>query len=227
MAKFREKIRAQKLRRKGQSIKEIAKKLGVSKGTASIWCRDIKLTKEQIARLDERQYRGGYKGRLKGAKIQRERYLKKVEEFKQQASNEIKSLNKRDLLIAGIGLYWGEGSKKGNSAVRFYNSDPRIISFMMKWFKEICHIPTERFAMYVNINEIHKDRLDEVKRYWSRVTKIPLKQFRKPVLIKAKNKKVYTNFRKHFGTLSIRITKSSNLFYKIQGYMDRFYQGGK
>jgi len=224
MAKFKEKIKAQKLRHKGQSIKEIAKKLKVSKGTVSIWCRGIHLTKKQIARLDERQRRGGYKGRIKGARIQRERYLKKVEELKKEGAKEIKKLNKRDLLIAGIGLYWGEGNKTG-SMVRFHNSDPQTIRFMMKWFKEIYHIPTERFAMYININETHKNRLGEVKKYWSRVTGISLKQFRKPILIKAKNKKIYANFHEHFGTLTIRINKSSNLFYKIQGYIDAFYQG--
>jgi len=226
MAKFREKIKAQKLRRRGQSIKEIAKKLKISKSTVSIWCRGIQLTEEQIARLDKRRLKGGYKGRLKGARIQRERYLKKVDELKKQGLKQIQNLSKRDLLITGIGLYWGEGSKKG-SMVRFHNSDPQIICFMIKWFKEILHIPTEKFAMFININEIHKNRLDKVKKYWSRLTEVPLKQFRKPTLIKAKNKKIYANFQEHFGTLTIRITKSSNLFYKIQGYIEALYPNRK
>lgn len=219
MAKFKEKIRAQKLRKQGKSIKEIAKKLEISKGTVSIWCRDIQLTSNQIMRLNERQIRGRYKGIIKGAKIQRERYLKKVRTIKKQAYKEIDKLSKRDLFIAGLGLYWGEGSKTG-CLVRFYNSDPRIIYFMMKWFREIFHIPTERFAMFININKIHKKRLDDIKEYWSKLTKVPIRQFRNPTLIKTKSKKVYANFNEHFGTLSIRIRKSSELFYKIQGYIE-------
>ena len=224
MAKFKEKIKAQKLRKQGQSIKEIAKKLSIAKSTVSIWCRDIKLTKKQIARLDARQIKGGYKGRLKGARIQRERYLKKVEKLKNQGLKQVGKLSKRDLLITGIGLYWGEGSKTG-CAVRFHNSDPDIIRFMMRWFKEILQIPKEQFAMYIVINEIHKDRLNKVKKYWSEITDVPLKQFRKPVLARAKNKKVYANFHEHFGTLSIRINKSSEQFYKMQGYIEVLAQG--
>ena len=226
MAKFKEKIKAQDLRRNGQSIKEIAKKLKVSKGSVSIWCRDINLTKNQIARLDERQLQGGYKGRLKGAKVQRKRYLKKVEKLKNQGFNQIGKLSKRDLLIAGIGLYWGEGSKTENR-VGFHNSDPQIIRFTMRWFREILLIPEERFTMYFIINEIHKSRLDEVTKYWSKITKISVEQFRKPVLAKVKNKKVYSNFHKHFGTLTIRIKKSSSVFYKIQGHIDSFSFNGR
>ena len=48
MAKYKEKIKAQELRERGRSIKEITKTLNVSKGSVSVWCRDIKLTKKQI-----------------------------------------------------------------------------------------------------------------------------------------------------------------------------------
>lgn len=217
MAKFEKKIKAQELRRQGQSIKDIAKKLEVSKSSASIWCRDIQLTKEQIVRLDKKQKIGAYRGRLKGAQVQRKRHLKRIETIEKKAIEEIGRLSKRDLFIAGIGLYWGEGSKTG-CMVRFHNSNPQIICFMMVWFRKIFKIPENEFTMYVCINEIHRNRLNEVNKYWSKITKIPLKQFRKPILAKTTNKKVYTNLSRHFGTLSIRINKSSNLFHKIQGY---------
>ena len=226
MAKYKEKIKARELRKQGQSIKEIAKTLKVSKSSVSVWCRNIKLTKEQIARLDEKQLKGGYKGRMKGARIQKERRLKRIETLKKEGMKEINDLNKRDLFIAGIGLYCGEGSKTG-TAVRFHNSDPNIIQFMMKWFREIFQIPTEQFAMYIVINEIHKNRLDKVIKYWSKITKIPIKQFKKPTLAKVKNKKIYANFHEHFGTLSIRINKSYDTFYKIQGYIEIFYKKTK
>ena len=44
---------------------------------------------------------------------------------------------------------------------------------------------------------------------------------------KVKNKKVYSNFHKHFGTLTIRIKKSSSVFYKIQGHIDSFSFNGR
>ncbi len=45
---------ARKMREEGASIKEIAAKLGVSPGSASIWVRDIKLSEEQRAALAAR-----------------------------------------------------------------------------------------------------------------------------------------------------------------------------
>ena len=48
MARFKEKNKALLLRKKGESINDIAKKIKVSKSIVSRWCRDIKLTSEQI-----------------------------------------------------------------------------------------------------------------------------------------------------------------------------------
>lgn len=87
----------------------------------------------------------------------------------------------------------------------------------MRWFRKALDVSDERFAMYVTINYIHKERLDEVNKYWSNVTGVSIEQFRKPVLIRVKSKKIYENHFQHHGTLCIRIARSSELFYKIMG----------
>lgn len=46
MSKFELKHRASQLRKSGASVSEIATQLGISKSTASLWCRDIVLTKK-------------------------------------------------------------------------------------------------------------------------------------------------------------------------------------
>lgn len=71
MAKFKEKLKAREFRRKGVSIIEIAKKLGVSKGSVSLWCQDIRLTDEQKNKLQAGSIKGGYKGRMIGAEMNR------------------------------------------------------------------------------------------------------------------------------------------------------------
>lgn len=225
MAKFKKRIKARELRRKGISIKAIAKKLAVSKGSVSLWCRDIELTARQIARLDREQLRGGYRGRLKGVKILKARHLAKVAILERKGFQEVGKMSLRDLFIAGVALYLGEGSKKGHSSVRFSNSDPDIIRLMMRWFRDICLIPEESFRIYISINAIHKSRLEEVKSYWSRETEIPINQFGKPIILNVKNKKVYENIHQYFGTLSVRITKSSEFFYRIQGYIKALCNG--
>ncbi|MAF20776.1 MAG: hypothetical protein CMI55_03795 [Parcubacteria group bacterium] len=226
MAKFKEKIKARGLRQKGQSIKEIAKKLKVSKSSVSIWCRDIQLTRNQIALLDEKQLKGGYKGRIKGAKIQRKKYLKKVKELEKEGFDQIKKLSRKDILIAGIALYWGEGNRKWHIS-GFGNSDPKMIKFIIFWFKNILNIDKKRLSLHVGINQIHKNRVKKVEKYWSRITNIPENQFTKVTLRKVKNKKIYKNHDNYYGTLHIRIRKSSDLQHKIHGLINALAQRKK
>ena len=108
MAKFREKIKAQELRQQGKSIKEIAKFLGVSKSSISIWCRDIVLTAEQIESLQKRMStKGSYEARLKGARTQHERRLQQIKRLQEEGFKIIESLSKRDLLLIGV-VFIGE-----------------------------------------------------------------------------------------------------------------------
>ena len=78
MAKFVIKIQAQKLRKSGKSIKTIAEMTGVSKGTISIWCRDIELTQTQKDRLRARQIKAGNKGRMIGVEMNRRKKFENI-----------------------------------------------------------------------------------------------------------------------------------------------------
>ncbi len=224
MAKFREKIKAQELRQQGKSIKEIAKFLGVSKGSISIWCRDIVLTVEQIESLQKRMStKGSYDARLKGARTQHERRLQQIKRLQEEGFKIIESLSKRDLLLIGAGLYWGEGMKKEGRA-RVANSDPTIIKFMVNWFQILWGIQKEQFTLQILINKIHKKRVKEVERYWSNLLGISPTQFTKTTFIKAKNKKIYKNFQDHYGTLLVSVRKGGDLRHKINGLISALFQ---
>lgn len=224
MAKSKERNKALELRQRGKSIKEIAKKLKVSKSTVSLWCRDIELSPEQIQRLQERMVSRNYMGRLKGARIQYKRRIKRTKHFKRQGLNRLGKLSDRDFLIAGAALYWGEGSKKEKQGVRISNSDPEIIKFMLRWFKKVWDVHNDHINLSVTINKIHENRVKEVEEYWSEITKIPKEQFYKTILIKAKNKKNYKNFPTHYGTLTIKIRKSTNLHRQVIGMVEGLAQ---
>jgi len=225
MAKSIERIKSRNLRKNGFSIKEIAKKTNVSKSTVSRWCNDIELTKEQIQKLDKNQTLGAYRGRLIGARIQLEKRLKIISDFKKLGKKEIGNLSYRDFLIAGLSLYLGEGDKKRNQ-IQFTNSDPKIIKFMIKWFKLIMGVSQDRFTLNVLINELHKNRAKNILSFWSDVTGVSDNQFNKTVFIKSKSKKIYENSDRYFGTLAIRVKKSSQIQYKILGLMDGLLRSG-
>ena len=161
MANITKKLLAQGLRRKGWSISEIAKELNMHKGgSISKWCRDIVLTPEQIERLVKKQESGSYKGRLIAGEKLRKARIREVKLMRKEGLKEIGKLSKRDFFIGGVGIYWSEGEMHpGNDRVSFINSDPKMILFMLKWFKEICKIPDNRFSLQVKINKIHRDRV--------------------------------------------------------------------
>ena len=222
MAQITKKVLAQELRRKGCSISEIARKLGMHKsGSISKWCCNIILTPGQIEKLEEKQKSGSYKGRMKFLERLRKTRIKEVATLRKEGLKEIGKLNKRDLFIGGVAMYWSEGYKYlGGEQVGFTNSDPKMILFILQWFKEICGISEDRLTLQVKINKIHKNRIQEVENYWSKVTGIPLSQFNKTVLIKAKSKKTYPNFNDYYGTLRITIRQGTQLRRKINGWIE-------
>lgn len=218
MAKFKEKIEAHKLRRLGKSVKGIAKTLKISKSTISLWCSEIKLSPIQKLRLHKNMVLRGHKGRMIGAAMQKDRRLRKIDDYKKSGAKEIGNLSNRDVLMVGLGLHLGEGSKTKNQ-FRFTNSSPDIIKAIIKW---LAYFGITRKDMYCNvlINEIHRTRETSILNEWSKITKIPLKQFNKTTFIKAVNKKIYKNSKNYIGTLSLQVYKSSELQYRVLGLMN-------
>lgn len=43
------------------------------------------------------------------------------------------SLSRRELMIAGLFLYWGEGGKTMSSSVSLSNTDPAMLRFFVQW----------------------------------------------------------------------------------------------
>lgn len=218
MAKSRLRIRACKMRKEGASIRDIARTLRVSKSSASAWCKDIHLSEKQIARLHESMVKGSYRGRLKGAQMQKERKMILIRKYEREGLKMLEKITKRNLLFAGLGLHLGEGSKT-ESKVRFTNSNPDIISLFVVWIHDIFGVSRSRMQCRVMINEIHRKREMAVRKEWSKILKIPLSQFRKTVFIKSKTKKIYDNYETFLGTITITIAKSSDLQYRILGLM--------
>jgi len=81
------------------------------------------------------------------------------------------------LKIAGIMLYWAEGTLKGNT-VDFANSNPHMVRVYLKFLRKICGIKEERLRVYLYAYSHHN--MDEVKTYWSKITCISEGQFTKP-----------------------------------------------
>lgn len=218
MAKFALKLKAFAMRRNGSSIRDITRSLRVSKASASLWCKDIPLSEKQIEKLHQNMLAGSYRGRLKGALIQKERKLRTIQKYEEEGLKKLGKISNRDLLLVGLGLHLGEGTK-GGGRVRFTNSNSLIVKLFIAWIEKAFGVSRSQIYCRVMINEIHKKREAIVVKEWSKILKIPLSQFEKTTFIKAKVKKVYENYNSFLGTLSITILKSSDLQYRILGLM--------
>lgn len=214
--KLEEKRLAIKLRRKGLSYSEIQKKVPVSKDTLSRWCRDVILTLEQMERLRQKSLKGAEKGRIIGAKRQQRDRIRRTKRLLKEGKKEVGLLSVRDRFVAGIALYLGDGVKSDRE-IGFSNSNPRIIRFMMRWFREFCQIPKEKFRGAIWIHE----NLDELKarKYWSKITQIPLSQFQKSYIAKNKTKSRKIRKQLHkYGVFAVRVS-SAEIQRKILGWI--------
>ena len=107
--------------------------------------------------------------------------------------------NEKELKIAGTMLYWGEGTKSGNSVV-FTNSDPAMIKCFLDFLRSVCQVDEKRLRMLLHLYDGQDE--NSLVGYWSEITKIPVNQFSKTFFHKKKQgtyKKV-----SEFGTASLR-----------------------
>lgn len=224
MSKVFKKQKARTLRKNGASIRNIALKLGVSKGSISTWCRDISLSVAQIKLLSAKQRTASIRALLKAANKKRVDKIILVKRLLRDGARDVGYVDKRDRYIAGLALYWGEGYKKGNDEFGFTNSDPQIIKFIVQWLKEIYDIPKQSLILRVSVNKTHELRVDKIVEHWSGIVGVNKNQFTKTSLVKTKTKKTYENFENHFGTLRIKVRRSTNLRRRILGSL--FALGG-
>ncbi len=215
MSKSSEKLVALKLRREGESIKDIAKKLQVSPSSVSLWCQSIVLTDKQLINLRNKQITAGQFGRQKGADANRNKRLQALSDAEVNAKNDIGKISNKDLFFIGLGIYWGEGVKSRTGQAAVVNSDSRIIKISKLWFTNCLSVPDTDFRPYLYISYSHKDRENELMTYWSNVLNLPISQFKSPIYIHQKTKQLYENHDAYYGVLALRVLKSTNLKYKI------------
>ncbi len=215
--KLEEKQEAIRLRQAGLSLKEIKNSLGVSKSTVSKWVRSIALSEIQKRKILK-------KGMLRSVIEQRRSTRLKNEFDKKQliiekAKKDVKRLSSKELWLIGTMLYWAEGSKTHRNLVQFTNSDPEMIRLMMFFFRAICKVPDEKFRGQIHIHP-HQD-YKTAEKYWSSISKIPLKQFYKTYRKMNKGSKQKKDSLPH-GTFDIYIC-NTGLFLRICGWVKGVY----
>lgn len=175
-SRVQDKIKAISLRMEGYSYSQIQEQVPVSKGLLSGWFKYIKLNKEQekdlLRKLDERSKKGVAKAVQSNIARRKKRELDALNE-----ADVLYDKYKEDkMFIAGLCLYWAEGSKRV-SAFSFVNSDPKMITFMLFWMQKYLGINKDRIFLRIST---HADFINEkYEDFWSTKTGVPLSQFKK------------------------------------------------
>ena len=142
--KVHAKARAIELRTAGHSYNYIAPLVGVSKSTLSAWLATVPYTPnaETCDRIGKAlAASGAAKAKLK---------QNSLEMAWREALSIIGKCSKRDLFMAGLGLYIGEGSKTTNQTV-FVNANPAIVRFMVRWFIETLNLKIENIRIRIHL----------------------------------------------------------------------------
>ena len=207
--KFNDRMIAIRLRKKGKTYSRILKKIDVSKSSLSLWLRDIELSGPQ----KEKILKGREKSRYAGAKIQQKKRVSQTKQIIENAQKEFLILVKNQIFLVGLALYWAEGDKHKGERVKFTNSDPLMISFMMNWFREICKVPETKFRIALHVHNLLVSK--KIKSYWSQLTDVPQEQFNK-IYVKNSTLRQRRNVL-YNGTCGIVINNKS-LFRRIVGW---------
>lgn len=190
MQRREDKQKAIELRKLGYSYSQIKEKIGVNKSTLSGWLYHMPLSENRI-----RELRG-----LSPKRIERYRNtmrLKKERRLQEQydlVSKDIGILSKREIFIAGLFLFWGEGGKTPNGMTALSNTDPSVLIFFKQWLK-ILNVPEEKMRVRL---QLYSDMdIQRATKYWLDILQLPPESLRKPYIKKSNLKDI--TYRTGFG----------------------------
>ena len=237
---------ARRLRADGYSVREISDRLRISKGSISPWVRDVVLGPEAQVRLQRRRVAGSKKGveakRFRVSDVARLRLATVHEALPKCAATSVRPQTVRarhrrmqyqaegylragqsDWLHAfGCALYWAEGSK---AADRFEicNSDPEVIRMSLRFLRQSMGVTDDRFILRLSCYTNNGIKVEDIVSYWSELTQIPSGQFRKPSLnIVPISSKQRVPRRLLYGTLTVKVRRSSSLVHHIYGAIQAY-----
>ena len=222
MARLKDKERALILRKQNQSYSQIKKALNVSKSTLSLWLRNYPLSKQRIRELRDWNEQRIERFR-ETMKIKKEKRLK---QFYDQQKKLLLPLKDCEIFIAGLFLYWGEGSKTKDTNLSIANTDPSIIRFFIYWLINELRVPRKKLRIHLHL---YSDmNIKEKIHFWSKKIAIPINQFAKPYIKKNSSTSITHKGRFGYGTCCVNIGDarlSEKILMTIKAISDHY--GGK
>jgi hypothetical protein len=204
----------------GLTLREIKEILQAPLTTINYWVSDIELTKKQRRMLEERVQNSLQSGRIRSQKQKKEQRAEREKMLFMQGQADTNALTSRELFIAGVALYWAEGFKsKHERRLGFCNSDPYMVKFYIRWLENFLKVNRQDIVPRLILNISYQERTEELKKYWSKITNIPLNQFTKTFYQQTKWKKKH-NADTYKGVLRLHVKGSFEQFWKMKGWIE-------
>lgn len=198
---------AVEMRKNGLSYNDILKELSVAKSTLSLWLKDLPLTKDEEAILEDRKNSNISRGRIRAASALHNLRLERDKLIQIEAEKEFKEYIQDPLFQIGLALYWAEGSKRDTS-FGFTNSDAEMVKVIIRWIGRFFHVYPSELSIRLYTHKPFAHELFE--EFWSEKTGIPIQNFRKTIYkLTTRNVKKRPNYKG-----CIRITLSKAVFLK-------------
>ena len=175
MSKIKEREKAIRLRRQGLSYSQIRSQISVSKSTLSLWLDGMPLSHNQIQELRGRNPKRieRFRETMKKKRVAEENLV--FETVKKKYGK----MTKREIILAGLFLYWGEGTKSAPCTVAVANTDPDVLRFFLRWLNEF-GVRNNQVSIVLHL---YKDMDYDVERsFWSKYLKVPESCFKKPYI---------------------------------------------
>jgi len=120
------------------------------------------------------------------------------------------------LKIAGVMLYWGEGTK-AIGGVRFANSDPHMITLFLSFLRTVCKVHDAKIRAIVH--RYPDNDQEELESFWIKITGLRKEQFY-PQYVHVGKPGTYGT-RTQYGTISI-MYNDTRLQREILKWMDEY-----
>ncbi|MBU3968930.1 helix-turn-helix domain-containing protein [Patescibacteria group bacterium] len=210
MARRKDKEIAIKMRLAGASYSQIKEKLNISKSTLSYWLSEYPLSAERIKELC-----GNNPKRIENFRnTMRKKREQRLEKVYEKVGRDISKLSKREIFIAGLFLYWGEGLKVRNAKTELSNTDPAMIKFFMKWLRTLDVSKNKlkvRLQLYSDMN------IGKETSFWVKELNLSKQQFNKAYIKNSKFSDI--TYKKNFNH------GTCNISYSGQEFQDYILQG--
>ncbi|MFA4998614.1 MAG: hypothetical protein WC514_01205 [Candidatus Paceibacterota bacterium] len=212
---------AVKLRLAGKSYNEIARALDVSKGSLSLWFKNLELTVAAKKLLEDKIRLARERGLFKNNRRRTQSIKIENQRVRQTTAKEIRPFSRKDLLLIGAALYWAEGYNRQENAsspyVSFGNSDPNMVALFLRFLREVMGISGDKMRPIIQVHQ--NVNIKSAISFWAKISNIPQERFRVTYQISRASKGRRPHNSLPYGTFKINVSSRKN-FFRIKGWID-------